>query len=232
MSSDICAMILAAGRGERMRPLTDTIPKPLVRVHGKPLIVHHIEKLVAIGVERIVINVSHLAEIIVNEIGDGSKYGCEILYSHEREPLETGGGAATASTLFDKPLLILASADVYSDIDYKDFMIHRPKKLGDNRWSSDAHFFVVPKEPDRPGGEFSLGSDGRLNDGEPRQTLANIMLLRTELVQVWPRGERFALLPHYREWVAKGRVTASLHTGLWCNVTTMNDVEALNALDQ
>ncbi|MGL5001464.1 MAG: nucleotidyltransferase family protein, partial [Casimicrobium sp.] len=223
MSIDICAMILAAGRGERMRPLTDTIPKPLIVVRGKPLIVHHIEKLVAIGVQRIVINVSYRAEQIKDALGDGSRFGCEILYSYEAEPLETGGGVANASALFDNPQLILASADVYSDIDYNDFIRYRPIKLGDGQWSSSAFFFMIPKSEIAPGGEFSLSDNGLLNEGAPRHTLANIMLLNTELVQRWPRGERFALVPHYREWIAAGRVLGKLHTGLWRNVTNVAD---------
>jgi N-acetyl-alpha-D-muramate 1-phosphate uridylyltransferase len=228
MSIDICAMILAAGRGERMRPLTDTIPKPLIVVRGKPLIVHHIEKLVAIGVQRIVVNLSYRAEQIKAALGDGSRFGCELLYSYESEPLETGGGVATASALFNKAHFILVSADVYSDIDYQDFAREKPISWGDNKWSSDAFFFMIPKSEFAPGGEFSLGENGVLNDGEPRHTLANIMLLNTALVQRWPRGERFALLPYYREWIAAGRVVGKLHTGLWRNVTSVADVEYLN----
>jgi N-acetyl-alpha-D-muramate 1-phosphate uridylyltransferase len=228
MSIDLCAMILAAGRGERMRPLTDTLPKPLIVVRGKPLIVHHIEKLVAIGVQRIVINVSYRAEQIRVALGDGSRFGCELLYSYESEPLDTGGGVAQASALFNKSQFILASADVYSDIDYNDFVRQAPIELGKNQSSSDAFFFMIRKSEIAPGGEFSLGENGLLNEGEPRHTLANIMLLKTELVQRWPRGERFALLPHYREWIAAGRVAGKLHTGLWLNVTSVADVEYLN----
>ena len=213
-----------------MRPLTDKLPKPLVEVRGKPLIVHHIEKLVAIGVERIVINLSYRAEDIRDALGDGKHFGCELKYSYEPEPLESGGGVATASALFTEPNLILVSADIYSDIDYAQFLKVRPIELRAGQWSSNAHFFLVPKSKDRPGGEFALGIDGRLNEGEPRQTLANIGLLRTELVAHWPQNQRFALLPHYRQWVAAGQVTGHLHTGLWCNVTTPSDVEALNAV--
>lgn len=222
-------MILAAGRGERMRPLTDHLPKPLVEVRGKPLIVHHIEKLVAIGVEQIVINLSYRANDIRDALGDGARFGCALNYSYEPEPLESGGGVATASTFFTQPNLVLVSADIYSDIDYSLFLQARPIKKASSAWSSNAHFFLVPKSKDRPGGEFALGNDGRLNEGEPRQTLANIGLLRTELVTAWPRNQRFALLPHYRQWVTQGLVTGALHRGLWCNVTTPQDVELLNS---
>ncbi len=223
-------MILAAGRGERMRPLTDHLPKPLVEVRGKPLIVHHIEKLVAVGVERIVINVSYRAEDIRNALGDGGRFGCELKYSYEPEPLESGGGVATAAAFFNQPNLILVSADIFSEIDYAQFLDYRPSKIGESDWSSDAHFFLVPRSEDRPGGEFALGRDGRCHEGEPRQTLANVGLLRTALIADWPQNQRFALLPHYRDWVARGRVTGQLHTGLWCNVTTPGDVDTLNRL--
>jgi N-acetyl-alpha-D-muramate 1-phosphate uridylyltransferase len=225
-------MILAAGRGERMRPFTDTLPKPLMVVRGKPLIVHHIEKLVAAGVTRIVINVSHLAEKITTALGDGSRFGCEIFYSYEAEPLEAGGGIANASALFVSPQLLLASADIYSDIDYKHLVNHSPIASGDKQNSYDheinAHFVMVPLSADAPGGEFTIGENARLNEGTPRHTLANVMLLKTELVKTWPRGERFKLLPIYRQWVAQQRVSGELFTGLWRNVTTPSDIEALN----
>jgi N-acetyl-alpha-D-muramate 1-phosphate uridylyltransferase len=227
-----CAMILAAGRGERMRPLTDTVPKPLLVVRGKPLIVHHIEKLVAAGVTRIVINVSYLAHKIKAEIGDGSRFGCEIFYSYEPELLETGGGVATASALFSNAQLLLASADVYSDIDYKQIIDRAQNYLGDDKlsWLHDlnAHFVMVPRRADQPGGEFAIDENSMVSEGEPRHTTANVVLLKTELVKAWPRGERFALLPIYRQWVAARRVSGELFTGTWCNVTTVSDIEALN----
>ncbi len=225
-------MILAAGRGERMRPLTDTLPKPLIVVRGKPLIVHHIEKLVAAGVTRIVINVSYLAEKIKADIGDGSRFGCEIFYSYERELLETGGGVATASALFASAQLILVSADVYSNIDYKKIIDVAHTSLGDSgkSWENDlnAHFVMVPRRPGQPGGEFAINQHSMVSEGAPRHTTANVVLLKTELVQTWPRGERFALLPIYRQWVAAGRVSGELFTGLWCNVTSPSDIDALN----
>jgi N-acetyl-alpha-D-muramate 1-phosphate uridylyltransferase len=272
---NLSAMILAAGRGERMRPLTDTLPKPLVPVRGKPLIVHHIDKFVAMGIEEIVINVSYLAEKIQSALGDGSRFGCKILYSYEPEPLESGGGVATASALFTNAQFILASADVYSDIDYSRLLPLRPIETGDGKWSwspnFDAHFVMIPPREGEPGREFAIGEHHRLNEGEHRrvsegelrpasvvepqrsasvvepqrsasaveprcsasavdslQTLANVSVLKTELVQTWPRGVKFKLLPHYREWVACGRASGELFTGTWCNVTTMTDVEMLN----
>jgi N-acetyl-alpha-D-muramate 1-phosphate uridylyltransferase len=229
---NITAMILAAGRGQRMRPLTDTLPKPLVPVRGKPLIVHHIEKFVAMGIDEIVINVSYLAEKIEAAIGDGKRFGCKVSYSYEPEPLESGGGVATASALFTNAMIIVASADIYTDIDFEQLLPFRPENRGENtlswRQDFDAHFVMIPPRDNEPGREFAIGEHHRLHEGEPRQTLANVSVLKTELVQAWPRGKKFKLLPHYRDWVASGRASGELFVGTWCNVTTMADVEMLN----
>jgi MurNAc alpha-1-phosphate uridylyltransferase len=230
----VTGMILAAGRGERMRPLTDTLPKPLVEVRGKPLIVHQIEKFVAMGITDVVINLSYLAEKIEASLGNGSRYGCSIRYSFEAEPLESGGGVATASALFVHPQFILASADIYSDIDYKNLLPYRPSKSGNEypTWFDryDAHFVMIAPRENEPGREFALGENHALNEGEPRQTLANVSVMKTELVRAWPRGQKFKLLPYYREWVARGRASGEIFRGRWCNVTTAADVELLNSL--
>ncbi len=228
-------MILAAGRGERMRPLTDRLPKPLIEVRGAPLIEHHIRKLAAIGVRRIVINLSYLAEALRAALGDGSRFGCELVYSVEAQPLESGGGVATASGYFRSPSILLVSADIYSDFDYGRLLEPAGAiEKGDRR----AHFVMVPPTPGEPGGEFALtgagdGSTGsaaaRVHAGQPRLTLANIGVLATASCQAWPRGVAFRLLPHYQQWVADGAVSGELFRGLWRNVTTAADVEALNA---
>ena len=224
----LTAMILAAGRGERMRPLTDTLCKPLVPVRGAPLIEYHIKKLVAIGVKRIVINVSYLAEQLVQTLGSGERYGCELIYSVEREPLESGGGVATASAHFRGTAVILVSADIYSDFDYATLL---PRVRAIEKGAASAHFVLVNPTTGEPGGEFALDAldtVGRVHSGQPRLTLANIAVLAAELCRTWPRGERFKLLPHYQQWVDSGAVTGELFTGLWRNVTTAADVEILN----
>lgn len=221
-------MILAAGRGERMRPLTDTLCKPLVPVRGSPLIEYHVKKLAASGVRRIVINVSYLAEQLMQTLGTGERFGCELIYSVEREPLESGGGVATASTHFRGGAVILVSADIYSDFDYARLLPHaRAIENG----PVSAHFVLVNPTPGEPGGEFALDAlhaNGRVHSGQPRLTLANIAVLATKPCRTWPRHERFKLLPHYRQWVDSGIVTGELFTGLWRNVTTAADVEILN----
>ena len=219
-------MILAAGRGERMRPLTDTLCKPLVPVRGAPLIEHHIKKLVAMGVRRIVINASYLAEQLMQTLGSGERFGCELIYSVEREPFESGGGVATASAHFYGAAIILVSADIYSDFDYATLLPHvRAIEKG----AASAHFVLVQPTAGEPGGEFALDADSRVHSGQPRLTLANIAVLAAEPCRAWPRGERFKLLPHYQQWVDKRRVTGELFSGQWKNVTTAADVEILNA---
>lgn len=228
------AMILAAGRGERMRPLTDRLPKPLIEVRGAPLIEHHIRKLAAIGVPRIVINVSYLADLLRSALGDGSRFGCELIYSVEAQPLESGGGVATASTHFRSSSVLLVSADIYSEFDYAALL--KPAAAIENGALS-AHFVLVPPTPGEPGGEFALTGvqgDGtmRVHSGAPRLTLANIGVLATSACRAWPRGVPFKLLPHYQQWVAEGRVSGDLFTGRWRNVTTASDVDALNQVKQ
>lgn len=218
-------MILAAGRGERMRPLTDTLCKPLLTVRGVPLIEHHIKKLVAMGVRRIVINVSYLAEQLMQTLGSGERFGCELIYSVEHEPLESGGGVATASVHFRGAAIILISADIYSDFDYATLL---PRVQAIENGAASAHFVLVSPTPGEPGGEFALDSDGRVHSGHPRLTLANVAVLAARPCHTWPRGERFKLLPQYQQWVDNSAVTGELFTGLWRNVTTAADVENLN----
>jgi MurNAc alpha-1-phosphate uridylyltransferase len=218
-------MILAAGRGERMRPLTDRLPKPLVVVRGAPLIEHHIRKLVAIGIKRIVINASYLADVLIAALGNGSRFGCELIYSLEAEPLETGGGVATASRHFQSKLIVLVSADIYSDFDYAR-LVQPAAAIEKGR--TKAHFVMVPSVAGEPGGEFALETDGFVSLGQPRLTLASIGLLSVAECQKWPRDQRFALLPSYKQWASEHAVTGEIHYGQRVNVTAFPDVEALN----
>ena len=219
------AMILAAGRGERMRPVTDTLPKPLVVVRGAPLIEHHIRKLVAIGITRMVINTSYLADQLMAALGGGARFGCELIYSVEAEPLDSGGGVATASRHFQSKVIALVSADIYSDFDYARLVQPAAAiETGETR----AHFVLVPSVAGEPGGEFALEADGYVSLGKPRRTLASIGLLSVAECQTWPREQRFALLPAYQQWVREHSVTGQMHHGQRVNVTTFSDVEALN----
>jgi MurNAc alpha-1-phosphate uridylyltransferase len=206
------AMIFAAGRGERMRPLSDATPKPLLRVGGKMLIEHHLEKLAAIGVGDVVINTSHLAEQFPAALGDGSRWGVRIRYSYEGEkPLETGGGIKHALPLLGDAPFIGVSADIVSEYDYA-MLPAEPSGL--------AHLVMVPNPAFHPRGDFFL--DGtRLNEdgaGE-RLTFANIAVYRPELVAGEP-AICFKLLPQYQRAMRERKLSGERFDGYWTNIGT------------
>ena len=216
------ALILAAGRGERMRPLTDTTPKPLLAVGGKPLIVHHLEKLVRAGVREVVINTSHLAEQFPAALGDGSRWGLRIIYSYEGpEPLETGGGMLRALPMLGAQPFIAVSADIVSDFDYAALPAE-PAGL--------AHLVMVPNPAFHPRGDFRL--DGaRLNeDGAgDRLTFGNIGVYRPELVAD-EAAARFKLLPIYQRAMRERRLAGERYDGFWANLGTPAQLAEADAL--
>jgi len=206
------AMILAAGRGERMRPLTDRMPKPLLPVGGKPLIVWHIERLARAGIHDLVINHAHLGHQIEDALGDGSRWGLSIRYSREGEgkALETGGGILRALPLLgDEPFLVL-NADVWSDVEPSCLEI----AAGDL-----AHLVMVQNPPHHPRGDFHLAA-GRLQaQGEPRLTYSGIGVYSPALFAGSSPGA-FPLGPLLREAMHAGRVGGQQHLGLWFDVGT------------
>lgn len=206
------AMIFAAGRGERMRPLTDTTPKPLLEVGGKRLIEHHLEKLAAIGIQDIVINTSHLAAQFPLALGDGARWGLRIHYSDEGPvPLETGGGIRHALPLLGAAPFIGVSADILSDYDYARLPAE-PDGL--------AHLVMVPNPDFHPRGDFWL-DDTRLNEegrGE-RLTFGNIGVYRAELLDDQPDA-RFKLLPMFQRAMRAGRLCGERFDGRWDNIGT------------
>lgn len=219
------ALILAAGRGERMRPLTDSTPKPLLDVHGKPLIVHHLEKLAAADVRYVVINTSHLADRFPEVLGDGSRWGVRIRYSYEGPtPLETGGGMLKALPLLGPEPFLVVSADIWSDIDYAA-LPHEPQGL--------AHLVMVPNPDFHPAGDFAL-ANGTLHDdadapaGAERLTFGNVGVYRRELVADEAPGA-FKLLPMYRRAMAQGRLYGEKFDGFWRNVGTPAQLDELRA---
>jgi N-acetyl-alpha-D-muramate 1-phosphate uridylyltransferase len=165
---------------------------------------------------------------LVREIGNGERFGCEIVYSIEAHALESGGGIAEASQYFQGAATIVVSADVFTNFDYARLRNSiRAIEGGD----SDAHFVMASPVLGQQGGEFALAADGHLHDGAPRLTLANIGVLSTAFCQSLPKGQRFRLLPHYEALVQAGRATGEVCNELWCNVTVARDVERLNAHD-
>ena len=215
------AMILAAGRGERMRPLTDTLPKPLLEVGGKPLIQYHLEALAQVGIRDIVINLAWQGELIRRALGDGKRFGVQIRYSDEPEgALETGGGILAALPLLGPGPFLVISGDIWSDFALASCI---------DRLAADdvAHFVVVHNPSFHEKGDFGL-EGGRLVDRAPRFTYANIGVLRAEFFARRQPG-RFALAPLMFEWIRQGRVSGELFQGRWHNLGTAVQLARLDA---
>ncbi|KND59391.1 Glucose-1-phosphate thymidylyltransferase [Candidatus Burkholderia verschuerenii] len=221
------AMIFAAGRGERMRPLTDTCPKPLLPVGGKPLIVWQIERLAMAGVARIVINHAWLGEQIETALGDGARWGVELRYSAEHDALETAGGIAQARHLIGDGVFIAVSGDVFCEFDYASL-----RDRASTLTAMDApgmHLVMVPNPPFHPKGDFALSDDGVLAlDGVSRFTFGNIGLYDTRMFRDLAPGTRRALTPYYRETIAAGRASGELYAGRWENVGTPAQLQSLD----
>lgn len=207
------AMLLAAGRGERLRPLTDRIPKPLVPVAGKPLIAWHLERLAAAGCREVVSNVSHLGEQIVEYVGDGSRFGLKVQFSREAQPLETAGGIAQALPLLGSEPFLLVNGDIYCELDFRPFLSHR---LGSNV----AHMVLVPNPPQHAKGDFSLDGGAIGNDGTPRYTYAGVAVMSPQLVAPVKRGDKAPLAPLLRAAAEKRLISGELFNGLWQDVGT------------
>ncbi len=223
------AMLLAAGRGTRLEPLTERTPKPLLEAGGKPLIAHQIEKLTAHGVDTIVINLHHLGEQIERQIGDGSRFGTRIVYSREEELLETGGGIVKAlPQLGDMPFLVL-SADVWMSYPLADL----PRELGPD---CDCHLVLVPNPSFHPEGDFQLNAplpaDGTSTPLVPgtsaSYTYGNLSIVHPRLFE----GRRLEPLLFADLFLAafqRRRARGALWNGDWFNVGTRGDLEALRA---
>ncbi|MDX1626556.1 MAG: nucleotidyltransferase family protein [Wenzhouxiangellaceae bacterium] len=215
------AMILAAGRGERLRPLTDRTPKPLIEVAGRPLVVHHLEALARAGIHDIVINVSWLAERIESALGDGTDLGVRIRYSREPEPpLETAGGIVHALPLLGSAPFLVVNGDVWTDVDLG--------RVARTRLDGLAHLVLVDNPDHHPQGDFGI-RDGRLAlDAEPHWTFSGIGLYRPELFAGLAPGVR-PLRPVLENAARSGGITAEHHTGAWTDVGTPERLEAVRS---
>jgi N-acetyl-alpha-D-muramate 1-phosphate uridylyltransferase len=207
------AMILAAGRGERMRPLTDTLPKPLLQAGGRSLIEYHIENLARAGVEDIVINVAWKGSLIRDALGDGRRFGVRLHFSDEGDAaLETGGGVFRALPWLGTDAFLVISGDIWSD-----YPLSRALSLLSP--ADVAHFVLVPNPAFHQCGDFCLDGS-RVTDGEgPRYTYANIGVLRPQFFAGCSNG-RFAIAPLMRTWIRAGRVSGELYQGKWRNIGT------------
>ena len=206
------AMILAAGRGDRMRPLTDQTPKPMLPAGGKPLIQHHVERLAAAGIRELVINHAHLGRLIEEGLGDGSRFGASIRYSAEGEgrALETGGGIFKALPLLGPEPFLVVNGDIWTDIDFLDLA------LADGDL---AQLVLVANPPHNPGGDFALAGGRVLASGEPRHTFSGVGVYSPALFAgCEPRA--FPLAPLLRSAMADGRVGGQLHLGHWFDIGT------------
>ncbi|MCP5305346.1 MAG: nucleotidyltransferase family protein [Chromatiaceae bacterium] len=203
-------MILAAGRGERMRPLTDRIPKPLLPLAGKPLIVWLIERLARAGIRNLVINHAHLGEQIEAVLGDGDAWGVQIRYSAEGRALETGGGILHALPLIDAESFLVVNGDVWSDIEPREVRLSR----GDL-----AQLVLVDNPPHHPEGDFRLAGGRVVAEGEPRLTFSGVGVYHRDLFAGHAAGA-FPLAPLLREAMRIGRVGGVHHRGEWVDVGT------------
>ena len=213
------ALILAAGRGERMRPLTDTTPKPLLRAAGKPLIEYHVEHLAAAGITELVINHARFGEQIEAALGDGSRFGVSIRYSPEGDnPLETGGGIRHALPLLKSDPFLVVNADVYSDFPFSPL---------DMPAGSLAHLILVGNPAHHPNGDFSL-QEGRVGmAATPRYTYSGMGLYRPALFADTTPGA-FPLAPILRAAAEKGHVSGQYYAGTWIDVGTPERLQALS----
>lgn len=212
------AMILAAGRGERMRPLTDHTPKPLLQAGGKPLIVHHIEKLARAGIRDLVINHAHLGSQIEEALGDGNQFGVSIRYSPERPAaLETAGGIAHALHLLVEEVFAVVNGDIWCDYNFAQL----PKRAAMLQANNDmAHLVLINNPAHNPNGDFHL-HDGRVQSaGNEKLTFSGIGLYKPVLFAHLDRNARAPLAPLLREQIALGRVSGEHYTGKWVDVGT------------
>ena len=207
------AMILAAGRGERLRPRTDRTPKALIEAGGKPLLAWHLERLRRAGIREVVVNVSHLAAEITRRFGDGSDYGLALHWSHEPQPLETAGGIAQARALLGAAPFLLVNSDIWCD---RDLSALSGLDLG----ARLAHLVLIPNPAHNPAGDFSLAGGCVGNDPAPRYTYAGIAVLSPALVSGVSPGEKAPLAPLLRSAASRGEVTGELFHGTWHDVGT------------
>jgi MurNAc alpha-1-phosphate uridylyltransferase len=211
------AMVLAAGRGERLRPITDTLPKPLVRVGGKPLIVYHLEALARAGVRDVVINLSWLADKIRAALRDGSEYGVRITYTDEGPvPLETGGGIFNAIQHLGPGPFLVVNGDTFTDIDFGALLAQAD---ADTRSGASARIVLVPNPTQHPRGDFGLEGGQVVERQTGRFTYSGVGVYRPEFFEGCTAG-KFPLLPLLQRAIAAGRLRGQLHEGEWCDVGT------------
>jgi len=221
------ALILAAGRGERMRPLTDTVPKPLLKVAGKALIEWQLERLAAGGFRDVVVNHSHLGSMIEEALADGSRYGVRIAYSHEPAALETAGGIVQALHLLGDEPFAVVSADIYTEFDYRRLQGPLQDIAADTN-RHIAHFVLVDNPPFHAKGDDMGVAGARATRAAPRLTYANLAVFHPAPFRDVAAGTRLKLFPWAYRFVDEGRVSGEHFTGVWDNIGTPQQLAELD----
>lgn len=219
-------MILAAGRGERMRPLTDSCPKPLLRVGGKALIEWHLERLARTGFRQIVINHAHLGSMLEQALGNGSRWGLSIAWSREADALETAGGIAQALALLGSDPFLVVNGDIWCDFDFGRARTIAAQMLAGDL---DAWCVLVDNPPQHPRGDFGIDSGRLLAEASQRFTFSGIGVYRPTLFGQLIRGQPAPLAPLLREAITRGAAGAERHAGRWVDVGTPQRLTELDA---
>lgn len=218
------ALVLAAGRGERMRPLTDTVPKPLLPVAGRPLIAYHLEALARAGVRDVVVNLSWLGERLRTALGDGSRYGVRIRYSDEgTQALETGGGIFNALPHLGPGAFIVVNGDTWTDFDFRRLSLD-----ADVDGDAVARLVLVPNPAHHPQGDFALAGDVIVDSAADRLTFSGIGIYKPELFAGAAPG-KFPLLPLLQRAIAAGTLRGEIHRGEWWDVGSPDRLRALDS---
>jgi len=213
------AMILAAGHGKRLRPITDTIPKALVEVRGRSLLERHLDTIQAAGITNVVINLGRLGQMIARRIGSGEQYGLDVVYSDEGDDiLETGGGIHKALPMLGEKPFLVVNADIYTDMPLPT------QQLDDNVMG---HLVLVPKPLYKANGDFDLVDDKVRNGAEPKLTFSGVAVYRPEFFAACSPG-RFPLAPMLQAAADKGRLSGTVYTGLWEDVGTVERLAGVN----
>lgn len=214
------AMILAAGQGTRMRPLTYRIPKALIKVNGMRLIEHHLRRIRNAGISEVVINLGHLGAMIKETLKDGSAYGVRIAYSDEgADVLETGGGIINALTLLGDDLFFVVNSDVYTDYEIRPIVLETPVQ---------AHLIMVDNPPHNRAGDFGLSNGILVNDAETQLTFSGMGYYVAALFDQWP-SQRLPLLKVLKPAIEKGLISGEHYKGKWMDVGTMERLNSVQA---
>jgi MurNAc alpha-1-phosphate uridylyltransferase len=221
-------MVLAAGRGERMRPLTESTPKPLLKAGGKPVVIWQLEGLARAGFRRVVINHAHLGRMIETALGDGSRWGLEIAYSREPEPLESAGGIRQALALIDADGFAVVNGDVYTDYDYR-LLADRVEAMRVHAGVL-AHLVLVDNPQHHPDGDFFFEQGRPLASGTRKLTFSGIGAYRREMFERLVPGAKHRLAPLITEAIATGRASGEHHRGVWIDAGTPQRLAQLDAM--